>query len=300
MDSDQDKPFENTIQWYPGHIAKYERKLKETLKLVDIVIEVLDARIPVSTTNQRLQESIRHKPKLIVLNKSDLSDPNFNTLWKKRFETVDLLEQQVLLYSGKLSNQKHQELVRAIVQLGEAVQEKMVARGRKPRPLRTLIAGMPNVGKSTIINSIVKQKKSKTGHQAGVTRTTQWIRVHPQIELLDSPGIIPPQLETQQMGLLLAVANCVGENAFDDETIARFLVDRIQDLYPGQLNRYFSLPDLSVVTLEAIADSRNYKQPGGFSDSLRAAQAVLHDFRHGKMGRLTLEHDFSVLAGKPS
>jgi ribosome biogenesis GTPase A len=211
-----------------------------------------------------------------------------------------LLEQQVLLYSGKLSNQKHQELVRAIVQLGEAVQEKMVARGRKPRPLRTLIAGMPNVGKSTIINSIVKQKKSKTGHQAGVTRTTQWIRVHPQIELLDSPGIIPPQLETQQMGLLLAVANCVGENAFDDETIARFLVDRIQDLYPGQLNRYFSLPDLSVVTLEAIADSRNYKQPGGFSDSLRAAQAVLHDFRHGKMGRLTLEHDFSVLAGKPS
>lgn len=287
---DDSSSFDPVVQWYPGHIAKYERHLKETLKLVDLVVEVLDARIPVATTNYRLQDSIRHKPKLVVLNKSDLSDTQLNKQWKSALEAS---EHSVMLYSAKYAQKSKQGLLHEILRVGESVQAKMEARGRKARPVRVLIAGMPNVGKSTIINSIVKKKKSKTGHQAGVTRVTQWVRIHPQIELLDSPGIIPPQLDTPKTGLLLAITNCVGENAFDDEGIARFLVAEIEKLYPDCLTDYYGLPAGEVITLECIADIRNYKQTGGFPDILRAAQSVLHDFRQGKIGRLTLEQDFS-------
>lgn len=275
-----------SIQWYPGHIAKYERKLKELLKLVDVVVEVLDARMPQATMNPRLQKSLKDKPKLLVLNKSDLADPAQTRLWRGLLETPDT---RVLAYETKQGGQKAQ-LINAIVRLGETNMKKLMAKGLKRRPVRVLIAGMPNVGKSSIINSLVSKKKVQTGHKAGVTRTHQWVRIHPEIELLDSPGIIPPFLESEEAGALLATVSSVGEAAFDDEEVSRFLAGRVEGLYPALLHKHYNIDRERDLSLENIALARNYLQGGQTPDTLRAAQALLTDFRQGRLGRMTLEH----------
>jgi ribosome biogenesis GTPase A len=274
------------IQWYPGHIAKYERQLGELLKLVDVVVEVLDTRLPQASVNRRLESKIRNKPTLIILNKSDLGDPVQNKRWQKLL-THD--EQKAMLYDAKGAHGK-QQLIQNILALGETAMQRLIARGRKRRPIRVLVAGMPNVGKSTLINSIVGRKKTKTGHRAGVTRDTQWVRIHPEIELMDSPGVIPPQLEAQEAGAMLATVSSIGDAAFDEEEIARFLIERINPLYPNLLRTYFKLAAEQPVTLETIAEARHYKLGGDHPDVLRTAQAVLTEFRHARIGRITLEH----------
>lgn len=275
------------IQWYPGHIAKYERKLSELLKLVDVVIEVLDSRIPQASVNARLESKIRHKPTLIILNKSDLGDPAQNKRWRKLLTTGGI--QKAMLYDAKNAQGKNQ-LLQHVLALGEAAMQKMQARGRKRRPIRVLVAGMPNVGKSTLINSVVGRKKTRTGHRAGVTRDTQWVRIHPEIELLDSPGVIPPQLENETVGPLLATVSSIGDAAFDDEEVARYLLEVIDPLYPGLLQKCFKLSPEVAISIENIAFARNYKLSGEKPDVLRMSQALLTDFRHGRLGRLTLEH----------
>lgn len=276
------------IQWYPGHIAKYERQLGELLKLVDVVVEVLDTRIPLASTNPRLEHKIRNKPTLIILNKSDLGDPAQNEAWKKRLTQG---EQRGMLYDAK-TGQAKSRLIENVLALGEPAMQRMEARGRKRRPIRVLVAGMPNVGKSTLINSIVGKKKTQTGHRAGVTRTTQWVRIHPQVELMDSPGVIPPHLESDEAGMLLATVSAIGDAAFDEETIARFLLERIETHYPGLLPAYFKteLEPEQELTLERVAEVRHYKLSGDEPDLLRTAQAVLTEFRHARFGRITLQH----------
>lgn len=274
------------IQWYPGHIAKYERQLGELLKLVDVVVEVLDARIPLASVNARLENRIRNKPTLVILNKSDLADPRQNKLWQARLTSG---QQAAMLYDAK-SAQGKSRLIAHVLELGEQAMQKMEARGRKRRPIRVLVAGMPNVGKSTLINSIVGRKKAKTGHRAGVTRDTQWVRIHSQIELMDSPGVIPPQLDAQDAAALLATVSSIGDAAFDEMEISRFLLSVIEDRYPGLLAGYFKLPDGAPVSLEAIAQVRHYKLPGNQIDALRAAQTLLTEFRHARLGRITLQH----------
>lgn len=276
------------IHWYPGHIAKYERQLLDLLKLVDVVVEVRDARMPLATTNPRLIEKIGVKPTLIILNKSDIADPIQSGRWQKSFTQEN---RRAMLYAAKNAQGKA-KVVDAILQMGEATLQKLEARGRKRRPLRVLVAGMPNVGKSTLINSIVGRKKVQTGHRAGVTTSTRWVRIHPDIELMDSPGIIPPQLDDQLSASLLAVVNSVGEAAFDDEETARFLLDRIESLYPGRLAEAFRVPEekrQETFSLDVISDVRRYYLPGGLPDYLRSAQALLSDFRHARLGRITLE-----------
>lgn len=275
-----------SIQWYPGHIAKYERQLKDLLKLVDVVVEVLDARIPEASTNPRLKRQIRNKPTLIVLNKSDLADPKQSKAWQSILTREN---QRVMLYDAKNAQGK-QHLIQHVLALGEVPMQKLEARGRKRRPIRVLVAGMPNVGKSTLINSIVGRKKAQTGHRAGVTRQTQWVRIHPDIELLDSPGVIPPQLESQEAGALLATVSSIGDAAFDEEEIARFLLERIDAHYPGLLHEVFKLAPETELSLEGIASVRHYKLSGDEPDTLRAAQAILTDFRHARLGRISLEH----------
>jgi ribosome biogenesis GTPase A len=275
-----------SIQWYPGHIAKYERQLKDLLKLVDVVVEVLDARIPQASTNPRLERQIRNKPTLIVLNKSDLADPRQSKAWQGALTREN---QRVMLYDAKNAQGK-QQLIQHVLALGEAPMQKLEARGRKRRPIRVLVAGMPNVGKSTLINSIVGRKKAQTGHRAGVTRQTQWVRIHPDVELLDSPGVIPPQLDSQEAGALLATVSSIGDAAFDEEEIARFLLERIEAHYAGLLHEVFKLAPEMALSLESIAHARHYKLSGDEPDTLRAAQAVLTDFRHARLGRISLEH----------
>lgn len=275
-----------SIQWYPGHIAKYERKLGELLKLVDVVVVVLDCRIPNATINPRLARKIGDKPTLIILNKSDLGDATQNRRWLKSMTTET---QKAMLYDAKSAQGKTQ-LIQQVQMLGEAAMLKMIARGRKRRPIRVLVAGMPNVGKSTMINSIVGRKKTKTGHRAGVTRNTQWVRIHPEIELMDTPGVIPPVLDSPLAGAFLATVSSIGDAAFDEEEIARFLMETIEGLYPGLLRKFFKLTDEQPLTLESIAEARNYKLGHDSLDLLRTAQALLTDFRHARMGRITLEH----------
>jgi len=276
------------IQWYPGHIAKVERTLKEHLKLVDLVIEVVDARIPNTTLNPRLRRQYAHKPILLLLNKADFAEPAQTRRWEAHLNQA---VQAVIAYEA-LSGKQKQAVINTIVRLGEPVQQKLLAQGRKRRPLRILVAGMPNVGKSTIINSLVGKKKTKTGHKAGVTRATQWVRIHPQIELMDSPGIIPPSLESPEAGALLACVHSVGEAAFEEEAVAQFLLDKLQQRYPNLWQQHFQVTNPSseeTSDLLAIAQARNYKLKGDEWDILRTARAILHDFRQGLLGKLTLE-----------
>jgi ribosome biogenesis GTPase A len=277
------------IHWYPGHIAKYERQLTGLLKMVDIVLEVLDSRLPLASSNPRLAEKIRHKPTLIILNKSDISDPQQSARWQTLLTSGT---QRAMLYDARHSQGKAR-IIQEVLTLGEPIFQKLEGKGRLRRPLRVLVAGMPNVGKSTLINSIVGRKKVQTGHRAGVTTSTRWIRIHPTIELMDSPGIIPPTMDDQEAAALLATVNSIGEAAFDDEETARFLIERLEQLYPGLLTRYFKVPPAlwqgDVLKLEHLAEVRNARLPGGILDTLRAAQALLSDFRHSRLGRITLE-----------
>ena len=275
------------IHWYPGHIAKYERQLTQLLKLVDVVIEVVDARLPMASTNRRLAEKIRHKPTLIILNKSDIADPRQSALWQESLKTET---QHILQYNAKHAQGK-MAIIQEVLAMSEPLFQKLESKGRLRRPLRVLVAGMPNVGKSTLINSIVGRKKTRTGHRAGVTTSTQWIRIHPKIELMDTPGIIPPVLDDQIAACLLATVSSIGDAAFDDEETARFLISHLEGLYPGLLARYFKIvvKATDTLTLEMVAESRNSRLPGGNLDLLRAAQALLSDFRNARMGRISLE-----------
>lgn len=287
--------LQHKIQWYPGHIAKHERALKEKLKLVDVVVEVLDARLPKTTVNPRLQAQIRSKPTVLVINKTDLADATISKQWLGYFKHTAKDAFSILLHNTKSSPSKSkntQGLLTAILKAGEAKMQQLVAKGLKRRAIRVLVIGMPNVGKSSIINHLVGKNHTKTGHKAGVTRGNQWVRIHKDLELLDSPGIIPPSLDTldsDEAGALLAVVNSIGEASFDDEEIGRFLAERLETLYPGVLRQYFKIPPDYKVDLNGIAIGRRFMALGDRPDTLRAAQSLLSEFRQGRLGRFCLE-----------
>lgn len=272
-----------TIHWYPGHIAKAERKLKEQLGLVDVVLEVLDARIPISSRYETLNNLIGEKPKLIILNKSDIADPVTTTEWKKYF--AENLKQKVVLTSAS-SARDISTIVKQAAELGKPAIEKLELKGLLPRPIRVMVVGMPNVGKSSIINKLVKTAKTKTGEKAGVTRRTQWVRINPKIELMDTPGIIPMRLENQERAMRLAIVNSVGEAAYDRietaKALARLLFKRYKEAYCAHYK-------VETDEIDDVAISRKFILSGGYPDTDRTASLVLSDFRKGRIGRMSLE-----------
>lgn len=288
-----------SIQWYPGHIAKLERKLNEWIKLCDVIIELVDARIPEASYNPRLSQRYAHKPRIILLNKADLADntqtKQWQTAYKKALQQADS-PYRVMSFNAKTGKLRNQ-LVQAILPLGKSIQEKRKAKGLKERSLRVMVVGMPNVGKSTLINQIVERKKTKTGHKAGVTRQTQWVRIHDSIDLLDTPGVIPPKLDERQddcptpmsPGALLAAVSSVGEAAYDEEPVAQDLLDQIEYYYPHILRPHYELSPEAPVTLETIGESRQWLMGQGEINTLRTARGILTDFRSGRLGPLTLE-----------
>ncbi len=277
------------IHWYPGHIAKAERALKEKLNLVDVILEVLDARIPKSSSYGDTKALFKDKPRIILLNKCDLSDDIENLKWKKYIEektgTVCLLT----------SNGSHKDtnlIINKILEVSKPVTEKMMQKGLLPRPIRTMVAGMPNVGKSSTINRLIKRAKTKTGARAGVTRQQQWVRVHDKIELLDTPGIIPMAQPNQDVALKLAFVNSIGENAYDNEYAATELLKLLKKIscgrYEKRLREYYNLEN-DDITIENIALKRNWLVKDGMPDITRCAQFILSNFRDGKIGKITLD-----------
>lgn len=274
------------IHWYPGHIAKAERKLKEQLSLVDVVIEVLDARIPKSSIYPDIERLLGEIPRLIILNKADLADETLTKEWKEKLKKE--FNHPVIASSSHRGND-YSSIINKVIELGKPKMLKLMQKGLLPRPVRVMVVGMPNVGKSSIINKLIKKSKTKTGAKAGVTRMQQWVRVNPRIDLLDTPGIIPLKLDDQKAAQKLAFVNSVSENAYQNEEIAQELIQVLCEKYKDQFYEHYKLAPDTEPTLENIALARNWIVSQGEADITRTAAFVLKDFRDGKTGRFTLD-----------
>ncbi len=272
------------IHWYPGHIAKAEKKLKEQLSLVDAVIEVMDARLPVSSSYDNITRLLNEKPRLILLNKADLTDKNELKKW------ITYLEEKngypVLPTDAKNSKDLN-IIVKKAVELSEPRIQAIMKKGLLRRPARVMVVGMPNVGKSSIINKLTKSSKTKIGAKAGVTRQQQWVRINPQLDLLDTPGIIPMKQENQARAQKLAFVNSISENAYSNEPVARALLELLDKKYPQETRNYYNVQN--ELTIENISTARNWIKTAGEPDIERTAIYILRDFRDGKIGKFILD-----------
>lgn len=272
------------IQWYPGHIAKAERNLKEKLSLIDVVIEVLDARLPLSSKYLDVEKLIKDKPRVLIFNKSDLADSSKIQFWLDFYK--DKLNVLTIATNSSLNNIS--QIINLVVNLANPIMQKRKEKGLLPRPVRTMVIGLPNVGKSTIINRLTKSSKTKTGMKAGVTKMQQWVRINDKVELLDTPGIIPPKMPEQETAIKLACVSSVGEKAFDDEFVASELLKILTKNYKTELFSYYKIED-DEISIEKIALSRNWIIKGGNPDIVRASAYILNNFRDGKIGKFTLD-----------
>lgn len=272
------------IHWYPGHIAKAERKLKEQLSLVDAVIEVLDARLPLSSGYENIAGLLNDKPRLILFNKSDLAD---RTELKKWAELIEEKSGYPVLLTDAKNSKDLNNIVKKAVELSEPKIQALMKKGLLRRPARVMVVGMPNVGKSSIINKLTKSSKTKVGAKAGVTRQQQWVRINPQLELLDTPGIIPMKQDDQERARKLAFVNSVSENSYSNEMVAKELLSMLEEKYPAILREYYNLCD--EISLENLAFARNWIVSGGKPDIERTSVYLLRDFREGKIGRFMLD-----------
>lgn len=271
------------IHWYPGHIAKAEKKLKEQLSLVDAVIEVIDARLPYSSSYDNITRLLGEKPRLILLNKADLT--NSDEL-KKFINDLESKTGYPVLKSDAKSSKDLNFIVKKAVELSEPRIQALMKKGLLRRPARVMVVGMPNVGKSSIINKLTKSSKTKIGAKAGVTRQQQWVRINPQLDLLDTPGIIPMKQEDQIRAKKLAFVNAVSENAYSNEIVAKELLALLSEKYSDIVKEFYKVDNL---TLDDIAKSRNWIIAGGNPDIERTAVYLLRDFREGKIGKFILD-----------
>ncbi len=274
-------------QWYPGHMTKARRKMSDDLRLVDLVIELTDARAPQSGRNPDIDELGEKKARVILLNKADLADESQNGLWADWYCARGY--QAAAVDSRKGAGLKQvQDLILA------ACKDKIERdrrRGIRNRPLRAMVAGIPNVGKSTFINSFAGKACAKTGNRPGVTRGEQWIRLNRKVELLDTPGILWPKIEDPAVGIKLAVLGTIKDEILQTEELALWLISFLQEKYPGRLSARYQVPEEGSASdlLEQIAKARGCLKHGALPDTKRAASIVTDDFRGGRMGRITLE-----------
>ncbi len=276
-----------TIQWFPGHMAKAKREVQEKLKLVDFVIELVDARVPDSSQNPMLQEVLQNKPRMRVLMKKDLADPAITRLWMDRFETEGIKSVAVDVQN----KQDVQLVIAAAKEMGKEKQEKLIKKGVRPRASRAMILGIPNVGKSTLINRLVNRKIAKTGDRPGVTTSQQWIKVKKDFELLDTPGILWPKFEDELVGYRLAAIGTIKDQLLPKEDIAAFIVNYLKEAYPSLLHERYGLEeenDMGVI-FEKIGGSRGCLEGGGRVNFEKTAEVIIRDLRSGRLGRLTLE-----------
>ena len=271
------------IHWYPGHIAKAERQLKEKLNLCDVVIEVLDARIPFSSIYNNIESLLGGKPRLVLLNKADLVDRAELKLFVDKIKEKSKMP--VMITDAKNSKDL-QPIVKKVLELAEPRIQAIMAKGLLRRPARVMVVGMPNVGKSSVINKLTKSSKTKIGAKAGVTRQQQWVRINKDIDLLDTPGIIPMRQDDQEAATKLAFVNSVSEHAYDNEIVAQKLLDILAKKYDEQLKEYYNVDELN---LEKIAFSRNWIISETRADIDRTSNSILKYFRDGKLGKFILD-----------
>ena len=275
------------LQWYPGHMTKAKRQMQEDLKLIDLIIELVDARIPLSSRNPDIDELGKNKARLILLNKSDLADERYNEQWSAYFQKKGFYVVKVNAKSGA-----GLKSIQGVIQEAcKAKIERDRRRGIKNRPIRAMVVGIPNVGKSTFINSYAGKACAKTGNKPGVTKGKQWIRLNKTLELLDTPGILWPKFEDQEVGKRLAFIGSIKDEILNLEELSLELLDYIRTNYPGLLNTRYGIEDegTPVSLLEAVADKRKCLIRGQEIDYAKAAGIVMEEFRNGKIGRITLE-----------
>lgn len=274
------------IHWYPGHIAKAEKKLKEQLSLVDAVIEVLDARLPLSSCYEDITRLLGQKPRLILLNKSDLTNKSELTPFIKHLEEKTGCP---VIPTDAKNSKDLKFIINKSVELSEPKIQAIMAKGLLRRPARVMVVGMPNVGKSSIINKLTKSSKTKIGAKAGVTRQQQWVRINPKLELLDTPGIIPMKQEDQERAKKLAFVNSISENAYSNEIVAQELLDMLDEKQEKSFRQYYKLPDDKKLDIDNISIERNWLLTGGSTDRERTSVYILRDFREGKIGKFILD-----------
>ena len=275
------------FQWYPGHMTKAKRMMQENMKLIDLVIELVDARMPLSSRNPDIDELSKNKARLILLNKSDLADSRCNEEWVAYFENKG--------FSCVMVNSKKGGGIKSIQNvIREACKEKIERdkkRGILNRPVRAMVVGIPNVGKSTFINSIAGKAAAKTGNKPGVTKGKQWIRLNKNVELLDTPGILWPKFEDQSVGLKLAFIGSIKDEILNMEELGIEFIRFSMSSYPGILSEKYEIEETADAyeCLRKIAESRHCLVRGNELDTLKAAALLLDDFRSGRLGRMTLE-----------
>lgn len=275
-------------QWYPGHMTKARRMMEENIKLIDLVIEVVDARIPMSSRNPDIDNLAKNKARIVLLNKSDLSDERANTKWMEYFTEKGFHCLKLNSRSGAGIKQMNSLVATACAEKLERDKRK----GIQNRPVRAMVVGIPNVGKSTFINSYAGKACAKTGNKPGVTKGKQWIRLNKNVELLDTPGILWPKFDNQEVGMRLAMIGSMNDQVLNIEELALDVIKYALKAYPGLLNERFNVDESlePIQVFEGVGAKRGCLKKGGIIDYEKAAGIILDDFRSGKLGRITLEN----------
>ena len=287
MDNRQNQTNKN---WYPGHMAKTKKQIIEDLKLIDIIIEILDARAPESSQNPDVKEYSKNKKKIVVLNKADLADDIVTTKWIEYYKKNNIVCVKVESNTGK----GMKEVINQIKLSYREIEEKYIQKGRVGRSARVMILGIPNVGKSTFINSLAKRSVAKVGNKPGVTKSKQWIKVDNKIELLDTPGMLWPKLDDKCVAEHLAYLNTIGENAIDNEEISYNLLKYLVENYKEEVEKRYEIKIEENEEIIEIRDKIALKKgailSGGKINEQKVSDMILNDFRTGKLGRISLEY----------
>ena len=276
------------INWYPGHMKKTKEMVQNNLKLVDVVIELLDARIPLSSKNPEIDKLAQNKPRVVVLNKSDLSDKAKLNKWISYYQSKGIKAIPVDTLKGSGVNKIVEECKNVTKEKMDALKEK----GRKERAIRVMIVGVPNVGKSTLINKLTGRKSTQTGDRPGVTKGKQWVRLKGNLELLDTPGILWPKFEDQKIALNLAFTRAIKDEILDIDTLGLKFIEKMSEIEPEKLKARYKLDSLGeepLETMEMIGRKRGFILGRNELDYTRIAKTVLNEFREGKLGQITLE-----------
>ncbi|MGL5717582.1 MAG: ribosome biogenesis GTPase YlqF [Paraclostridium sp.] len=276
------------INWYPGHMKKTKDLVRNNLKLVDVVVELLDARIPFSSRNPDIDKFVGTKPRVVVLNKSDMADPNKLSQWIEYYKKRGIKAIPVDTLKGKGVNNIIQECKNETKEM----MDNLVRKGRIERPIRIMIVGVPNVGKSSLINKLTGRKSTQTGDKPGVTKGKQWVRLKGNLELLDTPGILWPKFEDEDVALKLAFSRAIKDEVLDVDTLGLRLIEKLMEIEPEKLKTRYKLEELGetpLETMEMIGRKRGFLFSKNELDYTRIASTVLNEFREGKLGRISLE-----------